>query len=135
MDLEGSLEKILASDHEFGDAFYDVFFEQCPEAKEFFQKTNMRAQALMLSVSLRLVGDYHKRGSAAIGHYLKILGTRHADRTIPPEMYPPWRDSLLVTLETFLGDDWNSSLSDEWRAAIDAINQVMFKGYDERTGL
>ena len=135
MNLETSLEKILESDHKFGDMFYDVFFKQYSAAKDFFEGADMRSQALMLSVSLRLVGDYHKRGSAAIGHYLQMLGTSHADRRVPQEMYPMWRDSLLATLEQFHGGDWSSALADEWSEAINAITQVMFKGYDKRTGL
>ena len=33
MDLEASLEQILESNYQFGEMFYDVFFEQhdCPE--------------------------------------------------------------------------------------------------------
>jgi len=135
MDLAASLDKILASDHEFGEMFYDVFFEQYPVAKDYFEGVNMRNQALMLSVSLRLIGDYHKRGFAAIGHYLQILGTRHADRRVPQEMYPLWRDSLLTTLDKFHNGDWSGALANEWSEAIEAISQVMFEGYDKRTGL
>jgi hemoglobin-like flavoprotein len=135
MNLEASLEKILESDHQFGELFYDVFFEQSPDAKQYFQGTNMKGQALMLSISLRLMGDYHKRGFSAIEHYLQMLGTRHADRKVPREMYPKWRDSLLATLEKFHGNDWDAALAEEWRAAIDAISVVMFKGYDQRTGV
>ena len=135
MDLEASLEQILESDYQFGEMFYDIFFEQVPEAKDYFQGTNMRGQAMMLSVSLRLMGDYHARGFAAIEHYLQMLGTRHSDRKIPQDMYPKWRDSLLATLERFHDGEWNKTLADEWREAIDAISEVMFKGYDERTGV
>lgn len=135
MDLETSVEKILQSDHRFGKRFYEVFFEQHPDARQYFQGTNMKAQALMLSVSLRLIGDYHRKGFSAIEHYLQLLGTRHNDRSVPREMYPKWRDSLLVTLEKFHGKDWDDTLADEWRSAIDGISVVMFGGYDKRTGV
>jgi hemoglobin-like flavoprotein len=135
MNLDGSLERILRADHEFGDLFYDVFFEQHPDAKQYFKNTNMKSQGLMLSMSLRLIGDFHKRGFSAIKHYLQMLGTRHDDHKVPREMYPKWRDSLLVALEKFHDSDWDDSLANEWRTAIDAISLVMYKGYDERTGV
>jgi hemoglobin-like flavoprotein len=135
MDLGTSLEKILQSDHAFGELFYDVFFERNPDAKQYFQSTDMKVQALMLTVSLKLIGDYRRRGFAAIDQYIRVLGTRHADRTVPREMYPKWRDSLLVALEQFHDGDWNPSLAGEWRDAIDAISTVMFKGYDKRSGV
>ena len=135
MDLEASLEQILESNYQFGEMFYDVFFEQHPEAKDYFQGTNMRGQALMLSVSLRLMGDYHARGFAAIEHYLQMLGTRHSDRKITRDMNPLWRDSLLSTLEQFHDGEWTDALAGEWTEAIEAISEVMFKGYDERTGV
>ena len=122
MNLDGSLEKILQADDEFGDLFYEVFFEQHPDARGYFQGTNMKAQGLMLSMSLRLIGDFHKRGFSAIEHYLQMLGTRHADHSVPRDMYPKWRDSLLATLERFHDGNWDDALSDEWRAAIDAIS-------------
>jgi hemoglobin-like flavoprotein len=135
MNLEGSLEKILRSDHEFGDMFYETFFEQHPDAKQYFLGTDMKAQSLMMSVSLRLIGDFYKRGFSAIEQYLQLLGTRHSDHRVPRDMYPKWRDSLLASLESFHGSDWNDTLADEWREAVDAISVVMFKGYDKRTGV
>jgi hemoglobin-like flavoprotein len=135
MNLEASLEQILESNHQFGEMFYDIFFEEYPEAKDYFEGTNMRGQAMMLSVALRLMGDYHARGFAAIEHYLQVLGTRHSDRRIPREMYPKWRDALLATLAHFHDSDWNDTLAAEWRDAIDAVSEVMFKGYDERSSV
>ena len=135
MNFETSLEKILQSDAGFGDLFYEVFFGRNPDAKPYFKDTNMNAQALMLAVALKLAGEYRGGGSSAIEHYIRTLGTRHSDHRVPREMYPQWRDALLIALEKFHKSDWNEALADEWRNTIDAISVVMFQGYFKRTGL
>jgi hemoglobin-like flavoprotein len=135
MDLDMSLEQILRSGDQFGNLFYEIFFEQHPEAKRYFDGIDMKRQGLMLTMALKLMGEYHAKGYAAINHYLEHLGTRHSDRGVPTEVYTDWADSLLATLERFHGKEWNGDLAEEWRDAVSATSEVMFKGYDKRVGL
>lgn len=135
MDIHQSLQKILASDDLFGTMFYDTFFERCAEGKEYFAGMDMQRQALVLTMALTLIAQHHTHGYAAVEQYLRHLGGRHKDRTIPGELYPQWRESMLVALERFHGDDWSETLSDEWRTAIDGVSRSMLHGYDEHTGI
>lgn len=135
MDLDMSLEKILHSDERFGDLFYKIFFERHPEAKQYFDGIDMKRQSLMLTMALKLMGEYHAKGYAAINHYLEHLGTRHSDRGVPQEVYTDWSDSLLATLSEFHGEDWTDALAEQWRDAVAATSKVMFNGYDKRVGL
>jgi hemoglobin-like flavoprotein len=68
---------------------------------------------------------------AAINQYLKILGHRHGERNIPPDLYPPFRDCLLETLSCFHGSDWSNVLQAQWHAAIEKASDVMLQGYSE----
>jgi hemoglobin-like flavoprotein len=135
MDLHMSLEKILHSGDQFGDLFYEIFFESHPEAKKYFDGIDMKRQSLMLTMALKLMGEYHAKGYAAINQYLEHLGTRHSDRGVPQEVYTDWSDSLLTALSRFHGKDWNETLAEEWRDAVVATSKVMFNGYDKRVGL
>jgi len=134
MNLNTSLDRILQSDDKFGDLFYDIFFERYPEAKQYFDGTNMQRQSLVLTMSLKLMGEYHAKGYTAIEHYLQHLGTHHSDRGVPREIYPKWCDALLAALDQFHGDDWDDALAEEWRHAVDATSKAMFDGYDRRVG-
>ena len=135
MHLEASLKKIMESEDRFGDLFYKIFFERYPETRQYFEDADMQRQSLMLTMSIRLMGEYHAKGYPAIKQYLKHLGTRHSDRGVPRDVYPQWCDALLAALDQFHGNDWNDELADEWREAVDATSKVMFDGYDRRTGL
>lgn len=132
MNLDASLEMILQSEDQFGELFYDVLFKQCPEARQYFDETDMKRQSLMLTMSLKLMGEYHANGYSAIRHYLEHLGTRHSDRGVPRELYNSWIDALIVALTQFHGDDWNDALALEWRKALSAVTDVMFDGYHRR---
>ena len=135
MDLNTSLERILQSGDKFGHLFYRMFFERYPEAKAYFDGSDMQRQSLMLTVSLKLMGEYHAKGYAAIEHYLQHLGTRHSDRGIPREIYSKWCDALLAALAEFHGGEWSDGLADEWRESVDRMSAVMFAGYERRVGL
>jgi hypothetical protein len=53
---------------------------------------------------------------------------------VPRELYPDWRDSMLICLEKCHGEEWSDGLATEWREAIDAVSEAMFRGYDKRVG-
>ena len=133
MNIQDSLDKILNTQDVFGEIFYDVFFDQYPEAETYFRGMDMHRQALVLTMSLKLVEEYSLNGYLAIEKYLEYLGNKHSDRGIPKELYPKWRDSMLVALKRFHGDEWTDALGSEWRLAIDGASDVLFRGYDHRS--
>ncbi len=132
MNIHESLESILGSGTEFGSTFYDNFFERCPKAVEYFEGIDMNRQRLVLTMALKLLEQYYTNRFLSIEQYLHTMGTRHNDHRVPRDMYPEWKDAMLVTLEGFHGDQWNDDLAREWTEAIELATDVMFRGYDKR---
>jgi len=135
MDIEKSLELILQSGDQFGSSFYDIFFERCPKAAEYFKDTDMSRQSLVLTMAVQLLVQYYTNGFVSIEQYLETVGTRHVNKEIPKELYPDWRESMLATLEKFHGDQWNDALAQQWREAIERTTEAMFRGYDHHAGI
>lgn len=135
MNLEASLKKVMESEDQFGDLFYQTFFERYPEARQYFDGVDMERQALVLTMSIKLMGDYHAKGYPAIRQYLKYIGTRHSTRGVPRSVYGQWCDALLAALSQFHGNDWSDALAENWREVVEATSKVMFDGYDQRTGI
>ena len=135
MNVHDSMERIMQSQDGFGEAFYEVFFRRCPEAQPYFKDSDMKRQALVLTMAVSLIEQYDSRGYPATGKYLQHLGAQHHGRSIPRELYPVWRDAMLETLGRFIGDDWTEELSAQWSEAIDRCSRVMFQGYERRVTL
>jgi hemoglobin-like flavoprotein len=128
--LQESLHKILASrSPTIGDLFYPRLFAACPEAVAFFDDTEMQVQSHILTNGLQVVVAIGSYGYPAAESYLKIIGHRHFHRKIPADMYAPWGDCMLATLEEFHGAEWNGELAKQWQNAIQIATQAMLKGY------
>lgn len=132
MNIRSSLEKILQSEENFGDLFYEIFFDRCPAAADYFKETRMDRQALEVTMALTMIERHWSKNQPAIERYLEHLGTKHSDRGIPKELYEDWRDAILATLEQFHKDAWDKHVASQWRQAIDSATTVMFHGYDDR---
>jgi hemoglobin-like flavoprotein len=130
--IHESLERILSSERDFGALFYKTFFARVPHAKVHFEGLDMERQALVLTMALTAVVQYHSDGFTAVQKYLRVLGTRHSDRDIAMDLYAGWAKSMLETLATFHGDDWNDALALAWQHALDDAINVMFEGYQKR---
>jgi len=48
---------------------------------------------------------------------------------IPAELFAPFRDAMLATLQEFHADAWDAELEQEWRRAFDAAIEAMLQGY------
>ena len=99
---------------------------------EYFEGIDMNRQRLVLTMALKLLEQYYTNRFLSIEQYLHTMGTRHSDHRVPRDMYPEWKDAMLVTLEGFHGDQWNDDLAREWTEAIELATDVMFRGYDKR---
>ena len=106
MDLHESIERILAEGTTLTDRFYEILFQCHPEARVLFEKTHMSAQSVMLTAAL-MVSKHHPEYPLATQQYLKVLGTRHARKDVPRDLYPAFQEILLVALAEFHGADWS----------------------------
>ena len=131
MDIKESLDRILAQQDKVTDAFYSVFLDRCPEARSYFQATNMDRQSMNLSMDLLVIESYYRTASPAAGQYLHYQGTRHHDRGVPLEFYPQFQDALLLIFRLFHGLDWDADLEAQWRAALEKATQAMSVGYQQ----
>jgi hemoglobin-like flavoprotein len=130
MDIQTSVNRILASEEVFGNSFYEVFFRRYPDVQKYFSATEMKRQAALLTTAMILVEKYASEPNPAIEQYLQYLGSKHHERGIPRELYAHWREAMLETLAAFHGNEWNDVAEQQWRQAIDRTTEVMFQGYE-----
>ena len=135
MNLAESVEHVLRAKEVFGELFYEEFFRRCPEARDYFEGRDMKRQALVMTMTLQSVQQYHAGGFPAIDHYLAHLGGVHRRRAIPMEMYPPFRKAMLTVLARLLGEDWTHDLRVEWEIALDKTVRRMLEGYERPPGV
>ena len=131
MDITASVERVLNRKEVIADLFYQVFLDRHPEVRKFFVQVDLKQQAVMLTMALMIVEHHYTRPYPATEHYLRVLGHRHHEYGIPPDLYPGFRDCLLETLEQFHGILWEDSLAAQWRDALDRTTTTMLEGYQK----
>lgn len=129
MNLNESIDCVVAEGSTFAERFYEMLLERLPEARTLFEKTDMKDQAVMLSAAL-MINKQYPNYPLATRQYLNLLGAKHARRNVSREMYPVFQEVLLLALEEFHGEDWSETLSRQWRDAHQGTVQLMFEGYD-----
>jgi hemoglobin-like flavoprotein len=134
VDIAESIQQIQTREEVVTDLFYDIFLDRHPEVREFFIGVNLLHQAAILRMSLLLIELHYEQVTPAMREYLKVLGHRHAQRKIPVDHYPSFRDCLLETLRRFHGTDWTDNLEREWQVAIEAATAAMLQGYSGPVG-
>ncbi|MBE8968787.1 pentapeptide repeat-containing protein [Nostocales cyanobacterium LEGE 12452] len=130
--LEQSFEKVKPYANEFAASFYDNLFKAHPEVKPLFTKTDMVNQQKKLLNSLVLVVE-NLRNPETLGPVLNALGGRHVGYGAIPKYYGPVGETLLVTLEQYLQEDWTPEVKKAWRDAYRAITALMLKGAGEES--
>ena len=131
MNIRESLHEVLQSKRIFGHQFYDVFFTNSPDVKQYFKGVNFERQAVLLTMALVVIEKQYSHPYAATQEYLRYLGTKHHDWKIPKHLYADWKTSMLQTLARFHGEQWSESLEKEWGQAIDGVIEIMFQGYEQ----
>ena len=132
MNITESLDRIHQSEQVLGQQFYAELAIRFPEAAKLFEGVNMEYQGALFTMQLATMVAYHRHKTKAPGLYLQVLGTRHKSRGVPVEMYPQFCEILLDVLATFFRDDWDDSLAEEWRTAIQDAAAKMLEGYEHR---
>ncbi len=130
MNIRESVDEIFHARTRLTDRFYEVLFEQCPEAQRLFQGVDMNVQSVMLTMALGAIREYPDINNA-FRAYLRVLGTKHRSKGVPKELYANFLEALLATLEEFHGEDWDESLARQWTDACDEATELMLDGYDE----
>ena len=130
MDLQESVECILAANVVMATSFYTTFLDRYPEVQKYFDGVNMERQGTLLTMALVVVEQYHANPYPVTARYLKELGARHRRWNIPKEHFPLFRGALLESLESFHGEGWDEALADQWQTAIDQAAEAMLRGYE-----
>lgn len=132
MDIQESVHNLLAHQEAVSERFYARLLDQHPEFRSYFHDVEMKRQAVLLGMTLLLVGHHYVHRYPTSESYLQILGHRHQTRKgIPAEAYGPFRDCLLETLADFHGDAWDDELARQWTEAVDLAGRTMLVGYDQ----
>jgi len=129
MAIEQSIQRLLAEKSTIVRLFYDRFPAEHADVRDYFVDVDLEQQAVVLTMALVMVESYFSHAYPATRHYLKVLGHRHHERQIPPELYPKFCECLLKTLAEFHGNDWDTELSIEWRDALEMASKAMLDGY------
>jgi hemoglobin-like flavoprotein len=128
MDIQGSVRQILERGQVMADLFYANLLDHHPQVRAYLADVNLQRLAVLLTMALKLVEQHYVHRYPAVRSYLKVLGQRHRDRFgIPAEMFPPFGDCLLLSLQQFHGSEWDQGLEDQWRAAIDEAVALMLE--------
>jgi uncharacterized protein YjbI with pentapeptide repeats/hemoglobin-like flavoprotein len=124
--LELSLERVKPRADEFAVSFYENLFICSPEVKLLFAKTDMAKQYKKLVNALVLVVE-NIRNPEALGEVLKAQGARQVGAGAFAKYYPAVGETLLVTLEQYLQEDWTPEVKEAWSDAFAVIADQMLK--------
>jgi hemoglobin-like flavoprotein len=129
MTISQSIEELLRHKQIIIELFYERLLTQHADFRPFFKGVNLQHQATLLTMALIVVESHYTHAYPATAHYLHVLGHRHHQNGIPPELFPKFRDCLLEILAEFHAENWTSELATGWREAIDRAAATMLEGY------
>lgn len=130
MDIRQSVQELLSREETVTRRFYDVLLRRHPELRPYFQRVNLRQQAVILTTALSMIELQYTGSLSGPRKYLRVLGERHAALGIPREAFAPFRECLLETLADCHGGHWSQDLHSQWHEAMDEAIALMFAGYD-----
>ena len=128
--LEPSWERVKQRDAQFAVSFYENLFICYPEVKQLFAKTDMEEQYKKL-LNYLVLGLENIRNPEALGEVLKAQGGRQVGAGAFAKYYPAVGETLLVTLEQYLQEEWTPEVKQAWSDAFAAIAAQMLKGAGE----
>lgn len=124
--LEQSFERIKPFANDFVASFYENLFAAHPEVRPLFANIEMEQQRKKLLNSLVLIVE-NLRNPEVLGTVLNSLGARHIGYGAIPKYYPAVGQTLLLTFEQYLQDNWTPELKQAWTDAYGAIVAQMLQ--------
>jgi hemoglobin-like flavoprotein len=124
--LERTLERVKQRDAEFAVSFYENLFICYPEVKQLFAKNDLDVQYQKLLNYLVLVVE-NIRNPEALGEFINAQGARQVGARAFAKYYPAVGETLLMTLEQYLQEEWTPEVKQAWVDALAAITAQMLK--------
>jgi nitric oxide dioxygenase len=121
--LRASLGLLLAKGDLLPCTFYALLFERYPVLRGLFPK-EMTEQRGKLAKTLAWVVAHLDQQDVVLGS-VRDLGRRHVGYGAKPEHYPLVRDALVEAMARTGGSDWDDTLTQDWRQAIDLMARHM----------
>jgi len=128
--VQSSFHQIATRLNAFGKRFYAILFDRYPELRPLF-KNDIALQTHMLTSMLSSLVKGLNR-AAEISGGLRALGKRHCGYQATLADYEKVANALLLTLEEFLGDDFNPEIRDAWISVFGTISGLMIEGTEGR---
>ena len=123
LELQSSLDLIMADTESFSGRFYDKVFAAAPSIRALF-KNDMAMQGRMLThMLIGIVYSLSRPEHLVLG--LKTLGKSHQKYGVRPEHYPIVKEALLETIEEQMGENSSDKVRDAWSQALDLVTNAM----------
>lgn len=122
--LKQSFTQIAPRKDPFARAFYQRLFTQFPETVPLFARTDMERQEKSLMATLGAVVNGLADGED-VSPAVRALGERHKKYGVQPEHFDAVGQSLLATLQEFLGSEWTPALEASWSEAYTVLASLM----------
>ncbi|MDJ0725796.1 MAG: globin domain-containing protein [Prochloraceae cyanobacterium] len=130
--VDETFEKIRPNLAEFTISLYNNLLNINPKFEALFAKTDMSEQRRMLmGVLVLAIKNIHK--PHLIASSLNRLGARHVQYGANFTYYNYFGQALLITLEEYLGSEWNPTVEKAWRDAYQSIVGLMLEGATKET--
>ena len=123
LELQSSMNVMLADEDEFARIFYSKVFDIAPQVRSLF-RNNMTEQGRLLTHMLGGIvyslsrPEHLKKGMAK-------LGKSHVRYGVKPEHYPVVKQAMIETIREVLGDQKSQKTIDAWESALDFVMDIM----------
>ena len=124
-DLARASYQRCAAAPEFLSAFYQHFFQACPEAEPRFAHTDFERQHRLLTHAIGLLLSFPTQPPTE-PTILTRLAERHSrrDMAVPPSFYAPFIDSLIATVAQY-DPECTPEVEQAWRTTVAAGVEYM----------
>jgi len=126
--IKESFQRILPQKDAFAATFYKRLLQNHPQFQPLFEHVSMQRQHASLIATLTLLVSGSERGEDLTPAFHK-LGRLHFERSIRPEHYPAFGDTLMETMALF-DPAWTPAHREAWSSALDACVREMMKSYE-----
>ncbi|GLU44591.1 adenylate/guanylate cyclase domain-containing protein [Allomuricauda sp. NBRC 101325] len=123
LELQSSMNVMLADEDEFARIFYDKVFKAAPFVRNLF-KTNMADQGRLLTHMLGGI-VYSLSRPEHLTRGLAKLGQSHVQYGVKEEYYPVVKQSMIETIDEVLGENRTEQTMNAWNAALDFVIDTM----------